>query len=208
MPSFRLRAVLIAVVIAAFGAAGCVQAQEDAGVSSERPSFQDTTDYNLIYVPTPPEVVDRMMELGGVSSQDTVYDLGSGDGRMVIRAARQYDAYGVGIEIDHERVVKSRKNAKKAGVTDQVEFREKDFFKADFSEATVLLLYLLPDKLDKLKSKLVDEVEPGTPIVTHDFQFDGWEPDSSARVAVSDPIWGQYKENYRWTEPDEPTTSE
>lgn len=203
MPSFRLRAVLIAVLVA-LGAAGCVQAQEtEPGASSNAPSFQDTTEYNLIYVPTPPKVVDRMMKLGGVSAQDTVFDLGSGDGRMVIRAARQHDAYGVGIEIDEELVAEARKNAKKAGVTDQVEFREQDFFKADISDATVLLLYLLPDKLEDLQPKLIDDLEAGTPIVTHDFRFHGWEPEKSVRIPVSSGFWGGQKTIYLWRVPEE-----
>ncbi len=209
MSSFRLRAVLIAVVIAAFGAAGCVQAQEsEPPTSTDAPSFRDTTEYNLIYVPTPPKVVDRMMELANITSRDTVFDLGSGDGRMVIRAAKQHDAYGVGIEIDEELVAEARKNAQKAGVTDQVEFREQDFFKADISEATVLLLYLLPDKLEDLQPKLIDELETGTPIVTHDFRFHGWEPEKSVRIPVSSGFWGGQKTIYLWRVPEEQSTSE
>ncbi len=147
------------------------------------------------YVPTSKPVVDRMLEMAAVDSSDTVYDLGSGDGRIVIQAAQKYGARGVGVEIDPELVREARKNARKAGVSDLVEFREGDLFKTDISEATVVTLYLLPSVNEKLRPKLFNELTPGTPVVSHDFDMGEWEPEK--RVDMDgDTV-------YRWTIPEE-----
>lgn len=127
------------------------------------------------FVPTPPQVVDRMLELAGVSKDDVVYDLGSGDGRIVIRAARKYGARGVGVEIDPELVERSRARAREEGVERLVEFREQDALTVDFSEATVVTLYMLPEFNAKLRP-LLQRLRPGTRVVSHDFDIEGWQP--------------------------------
>jgi len=131
------------------------------------------------YVPTPEPVVDRMLELADVDETDVIYDLGSGDGRIVIRAAQKYGAQGVGIEIDPERVREARQNARDAGVGHLVEFRQGDLFEADISEATVVTLYLLPSVNQKLRPKLFEQLAPGTPVVSHDFDMGRWEPEQT-----------------------------
>lgn len=128
------------------------------------------------YVPTPDEVVREMLELAKVESRDTVYDLGSGDGRIVIAAAKDFGAHGVGIDIDPERIAESRANAETAGVSERVRFIQQDLFGADLKEATVVTLYLLPGVNNRLKPKLLAELRPGTRVVSHSFDIEGWDP--------------------------------
>jgi len=146
------------------------------------------------YVPTPKPVVDRMLELADVGPNDVVYDLGSGDGRIVIRAARKYGARGVGIEIDPKRVEEARQNAKNAGVSDLVEFRRGDLFEADFGDATAVTLYLLPSVNQELRPLLFEQLVPGTPVVSHDFDMGDWSPEQTVEVG-DDTI-------YHWTIPE------
>jgi ribosomal protein L11 methylase PrmA len=134
------------------------------------------------FVPTPDAVVARMLTLAKVGPKDVVYDLGSGDGRIVIAAARQHGARGVGIDIDPERVKEARLNARQAGVAHRVEFREGDLFKADIGEASVVTLYLLPRINLELRPKLLRELRPGTRIVSHGFDMGDWQPAATARV--------------------------
>ena len=147
------------------------------------------------YVPTSQPTVNRMLELANVDQDDVVYDLGSGDGRIVIQAAKKYGARGVGIEIDPELVKEARKNAQEAGVSDLVEFRQADLFKTDLSEATVITMYLLPSVNMKLRPKLFKELKPGTPVVSHDFDMGKWEPEQTVELE-GDTV-------YRWTIPEE-----
>ena len=130
---------------------------------------------DVIYVPTPHEVVDDMLRLANVKKGDVLYDLGSGDGRIAITAAKRYGIRAVGIDIDTERIREAKENARKAGVTSLVEFRQEDLFKADFREATVVTLYLLPDLNVKLRPKLWSELKPGTRIVSHQFDMGNWK---------------------------------
>ena len=134
------------------------------------------------YVPTPQEVVNRMLELAKVKKGDVLYDLGCGDGRIVITAAQKYGARGVGIDINPERIREARENAKKAGVTDLVEFRQQDLFKTNFTEASVVTLYLLPDVNVKLRPQLLKQLKPGTRIVSHDFDMGEWKPEKVVSV--------------------------
>jgi SAM-dependent methyltransferase len=127
------------------------------------------------FVPTPPEVVDRMLELAEMKAGDVLYDVGSGDGRIVIRAAKKYGTRGVGIEIDGELVDRARSQAKIEAVDHLVEFREQDALTADISEATVVTLYMLPEFNAKLRPKL-EKLKPGARIVSHDFGIEGWPP--------------------------------
>jgi SAM-dependent methyltransferase len=131
------------------------------------------------YVPTPPDVVEKMLELAGVTRNDVVYDLGCGDGRLVITAAKKYGARGFGIDIDPERIAESRANAKAAGVDDLVTFREQDALAANVSDATVVTLYLLSSSNLKLRPLLTRQLKPGARIVSHAFGMGDWEPDQS-----------------------------
>lgn len=128
------------------------------------------------FVPTPESTVDEMLKMAGVSPGDIVYDLGSGDGRIIITAVKNYGARGVGVDIDPERITEANQNAHKAGVAQQVEFRQGDLFKADIGEATVVTLYLLPEVNERLKPKLLSELKPGTRIVSHAFDMGDWKP--------------------------------
>ncbi|HEV2763660.1 MAG TPA: class I SAM-dependent methyltransferase [Pyrinomonadaceae bacterium] len=135
------------------------------------------------YVPTPEPVVNEMLSLAKVSKGDVVYDLGCGDGRLVITAVKKFGARkGVGVDIDPVRVRESNENAQKAGVTDRVKFVEQDLFETDFSEATVVTLYLLPDVNLRLRPKLLKELKPGTRIVSHAFDMGDWKPEKVVTV--------------------------
>jgi len=129
------------------------------------------------YVPTPPEVVDRMLQIAGVGSEDFVMDLGSGDGRIAIAAVKDYGARGaLGVDLNPERIAEAQANAQKAGVADKVEFREEDLFRTDFSRASVITMYLLPDVNLALRDKIL-KLKPGTRVVSHAFDMEDWEAD-------------------------------
>jgi SAM-dependent methyltransferase len=123
------------------------------------------------YVPSPEEVVDRMLTVAAITKDDVVYDLGSGDGRIPIAAAKKYGARGVGLDINPDRITESRANAKAAGVEPLVEFREQDVMTADFSQATVVTLYLLASANAQLRPIITKQVRPGTRIVSHAFSM-------------------------------------
>jgi SAM-dependent methyltransferase len=137
---------------------------------------------DVIFVPTPTEVVEAMLKAAKVTKNDVVYDLGCGDGRIVITAAKEYGARGIGIDIDPQRISEARANAEKAGVTDRVKFLEQDLFETDFHEATVVALYLLPSLNLKLRPKLWKELKPGTRIVSHAFDMGDWKPEQEIDV--------------------------
>jgi ribosomal protein L11 methylase PrmA len=132
---------------------------------------------DVIYVPTPPEVVEEMLRIADVKKGDVLYDLGSGDGRIAVTAAKKYGIRAVGIDIDPDRIREANENAKKAGVENLVKFRNEDLFKANISEATVVTLYLLPDLNVKLRPRLWKELKPGTRIVSHQFDMAEWKPE-------------------------------
>jgi SAM-dependent methyltransferase len=202
----RFRTVLPALV-ALLITAGCVTgcgpeteratstASPDTGQSAVDILVPSSSDPDVPYVPTPQRVVDRMLEVADVSENDVLYDLGSGDGRIPIRAAQQYGARGVGIEIDSALVRKARRNAEEAGVADRVRFRQADLFEIDISEATVVTLYLLPSVNLRLRPKLFEELAPGTRVVSHDFDMDEWEPEE--RIEVGNDVI------FFWTIPEE-----
>lgn len=133
------------------------------------------------YVPTPQDVVDRMLAVAQVTSSDVVYDLGSGDGRIVITAAKKYGARGVGIDIDSERIAESRRNARDAGVTALVEFRRGDILQADVSKATVVTLYLVSSANMKLRPLLTRQLPAGARVVSHTFGMGDWVPEKVER---------------------------
>ncbi|MCP3138746.1 SAM-dependent methyltransferase [Pyxidicoccus xibeiensis] len=130
------------------------------------------------YVPTPEAAVEGMLKLAEVKAGDTVYDLGSGDGRIVISAVKNHGASrAVGVDINPERITEANENARRAGVQDKVEFRQGDLFDADIGDATVVTLYLLPSVNERLKPKLLAELKPGTRIVSHGFDMGDWKPE-------------------------------
>ena len=137
------------------------------------------------FVPTPERVVEKMLEVAKVGPKDMVYDLGSGDGRIVIAAAKKHGARGVGIDIDPDRIREARDNARKAGVSERVEFRQEDLFRADFRDATVVTMYLLSAVNLQLRPKLLAELKPGTRIVSHAFDMGDWEPLATYKVGSS-----------------------
>jgi SAM-dependent methyltransferase len=133
------------------------------------------------YVPTPDEVVQSMLKLAGVHDGDVVYDLGCGDGRIVIAAAR-LGARGVGVDINPDRIREARLNARQAGVEDKVKFLEADLFTAPIQDATVVTLYLLPSVNLKLRPKLWKDLKPGTRVVSHAFDMGDWKPEKTDEV--------------------------
>ena len=135
------------------------------------------------YLPSTRVAVDEMLRLAGTGPDDLVVDLGSGDGRVVIAAARDYGARGLGIELDPKLVAESEANARQAGVAERVEFRQGDVLVADYRAATIVTLYLLPNLVDKLKPRLLAELKPGTRIVAHDYGFSDWKPDRSVVIS-------------------------
>jgi len=144
------------------------------------------------FVPTPVEVIDKILELAEVKKGDVVYDLGSGDGRIVIRAAQKHGVRAVGIEMDSLLLAKARKDAKAAGVSHLVEFRAEDALKADISKATVVTLYMLPWFNEAMKPSFKKYLKPGTRIVAHDFGIEGWEPDKTEKMPEPEKKLGGY----------------
>jgi cyclopropane fatty-acyl-phospholipid synthase-like methyltransferase len=146
-------------------------------------SFASDYPEEIPFVPTPIEVVDKMLELAEVKKGDVLYDLGSGDGRIVIRAAKKYGIRAVGIEMDRLLLDKARKDAKAAGVGHLVQFRSEDALKANISAATVVTMYMLPWFNEKMKPNFQKMLKPGARIVAHDFGIEGWEPDKTEKLS-------------------------
>jgi SAM-dependent methyltransferase len=134
------------------------------------------------YVPSTEEAVQAMLELAAVKKTDIVYDLGCGDGRIVIAAAKNFGARGVGIDINPERIQEAKANAKKAGVEHLVRFEEADLFEADFRQATVVTLFLLPTVNEKLRPKLREQLKPGARVVSNTFDMGEWKPDREVNL--------------------------
>ncbi len=158
----RAHALIVAALLAAGGATAAAARQPD-----------------VIYVPTPQELVEDMLRLADVKQGDVLYDLGSGDGRIPVTAAKKYGVRAVGIDIDPERIREAAANAKKHGVARLVTFRRQDLFKADFREATVVTLYLLPELNLRLRPQLLKQLRPGTRVVSHQFDMGDWRPDKT-----------------------------
>ncbi|HYJ14928.1 MAG TPA: class I SAM-dependent methyltransferase [Candidatus Limnocylindria bacterium] len=158
----------------------------------------------LPYVPTPQIVVDEMLKLAAVNEKDFVVDLGSGDGRMIITAARTFKANGLGVDIDATLVELATRHARNEAVSDRAKFIEQDMFKADISKATVVTLYVLPDFMEKLRPKLMRELKPGARIVAHDYYMSEWRPDRFAEMDVPEKKAANGTEKaylYLWTVP-------
>ena len=185
-----LRTILCAIVLASFVAGiGCGE-QPTPGPSSLRAP-------DVHYEPTSPEVVEVMLRLANVKASEVVYDLGCGDGRIVITAVREFGARGVCVDIDPQRIAESRKNARAAGVADHIRFLNQDLFVTDLSEAAVVMLFLSPALNLKVRPKLLRELKPGARIVSHWHDMGDWKPQKTVRVQSS----GRERSVYLWTIP-------
>ena len=153
------------------------------------------------YVPTTEAAVDAMLKLANVTSSDIVYDLGCGDGRIVIAAARKYGAHAVGVDLNPDRIAEAKANAKKAGVEDLVRFEEGDLFKADIHEATVVTLFLLSSVNMRLRPRLLSELRPGTRIVSNTFDMGDWKPEKEDTVGNTDEETFLSHKLYYWVVP-------
>jgi hypothetical protein len=153
---------------------------------------------DVIYYPTPPETVAEMLRMAKIKKGDVLYDLGSGDGRIPIAAAKEYGIRAVGIEIDPKLVTEANENARQAGVSQLVTFRNEDMFRINLSGATVVTLYLSEKLNVLLRPKLLSELRPGSRILSHDFRMGDWQPEQTVRVP-----WGKlYRTVYLWTVPE------
>jgi ribosomal protein L11 methylase PrmA len=175
--------VLVATMIVASLPGAAVAVAQDA--PTRRP--------DVIYVPTPEAVVEAMLQVANVGKNDIVYDLGCGDGRIPVTAARKYGARGVGIDIDPQRIREANENVEKNKVGDRVKIIQGDLFEQDLSQATVVTLYLLPSLNVKLMPKLMKELKPGTRIVSHAFDMGDWKPEKELDV--------EGRKVYYWTIP-------
>jgi hypothetical protein len=140
------------------------------------------------YVPSPQSVVSDMLRYADVNNRDFLIDLGSGDGRIVLTAAKVFGARGFGVEIKDELVTKSNEAAKNEGLADRVKFIKQDLFKTDISQATVVTMYLLPDTVNMLKDKFLTELRPGTRIISHDYPLTGWIPEKYVQMDLEDKV--------------------
>jgi SAM-dependent methyltransferase len=161
-------------------------------------TWQSFRGYDVPYVPTPPEVVDEMLRLAGVKAGDVLYDLGCGDGRIVIAAAKRHGVRAVGIDIDPLRIQESNANAAAAGLAGKVRFIQQDLFEADFKDATVVTMYLLTSVNLRLRPKLLTDLRPGTRLVSHSFGMEDWRPDKDTVVATS---YGDERNVHFWIVP-------
>ena len=203
----RLRAIGVAVFATVVAACAVAQQQSSPEVQQQAtpaasPQTKKEVKKDVPYVPTPQNVVDEMLTLANVTKDDVVYDLGSGDGRLVITAVKKFGAKrGFGVDIDPERVAEGNANAKAAGVTDRVTFAVQDLFQTDLKDATVVTLYLLPEVNLKLRPKLLSELRPGTRVVSHSFDMGDWKAEKTVTVQPG----GQRL--YFWTIPAKTTQS-
>jgi 2-polyprenyl-3-methyl-5-hydroxy-6-metoxy-1,4-benzoquinol methylase len=177
-------------------------ATPQAALSQE---FSQRPRLDVPFVPTNEEVVEEMIRIAQITKGDIVYDLGCGDGRIVIAAARKSGAACVGVDIDPARIKECRENAAKAGVSERVKFYQKDLFQTDLSGATVVTLYLLPDVNLKLRPKLLKELKPGARIVSHNYHMKQWRPDDFRRIGAHTVYFWVVPANvsgtWKWTVP-------
>ena len=171
----RIAALFAAVVVAA--AMPAARAQDVQPTKNAGP-----------YVPSPQSVVADMLKVAEVDASDFIIDLGSGDGRIVLTAAKVFGAQGFGVEIKDELVKRSNEAARQQGIADRVKFLKQDLFKTDISQATVLTMYLLPDTVNLLKDKLLAELRPGTRIISHDYPLTGWIPEKYIQMDLDDKV--------------------
>jgi len=175
-----LRITAFASLVLTMALSACAQTTAQAPSAASQKGLRAP---DVIFVPTPHEVVDAMLKVAKVSQGDVLYDLGSGDGRIPITAAQKYGvARAVGIDINPERIREANENRRKAGVGDRVRFINADLFESDLRDATVITLYLLPELNLKLLPKLLKELKPGTRVVSHAFDMGTWQPEQALDV--------------------------
>jgi precorrin-6B methylase 2 len=180
---------LVTAVLCAAGFAGAL-----AHLVARQATEPQSRPADVVYIPTAPDVVAAMLEMANVTKDDVVYDLGSGDGRIVIAAVKDYGAArGVGVEIDPVRILEANANARQAGVTDRVQFIQGDVLEADVREATVVTLFMSPSINLKLRPKLMAQLKPGSRVVSHAFDMGDWKP-TQTRPVRGRPL-------YLWTIP-------
>ncbi len=172
-----------ALVLGLFVFAGLLSVASTA--AAQELNWQPYRGYDVPFVPTPPEVVDEMLRLAGVKAGDVLYDLGCGDGRIVIAAAKRYGVKAIGIDIDPVRISESNENAAAAGLAGKVRFIQEDLFAANFKDATVVTMYLLTSVNLRLRPKLLTDLRPGTRLVSHSFEMGDWLPDKTVVVTTS-----------------------
>ena len=163
---------------------GLVSANDPAFARSGAALSVPVAQLNVPYVPTPQAVVDKMLEIANVTGADYVIDLGSGDGRIPITAAKRFGSKAMGVDLDPIRIQEAKANAVNARVTDKVEFKQQDLFKTDISKATVLTMYLLPRVNMELRPRILSELKPGARVVSHSFDMGDWKPDKTVKVDV------------------------
>jgi precorrin-6B methylase 2 len=183
-----LRAAVSAALLLSFALSACAQ------TATQQAPQKELRAPDVVFVPTPPDVVEAMLKVAKVGKGDVLYDLGSGDGRIPITAAQKYGiARGIGIDINPERIKEANENLRKARVGDRVRFVNADLFESDLRDATVITLYLLPALNLKLLPKLLKEVKPGTRVVSHAFDMGSWRPEQALKVGT--------RSVYFWTIP-------
>jgi SAM-dependent methyltransferase len=175
----RARSLALIGLIALTLLGGCAAAPSAPPTAAERPKL------DVVWVPSPPEVVTAMLDAAKVGPSDLVYDLGCGEGEILIAAAQRYGARGVGVDLDPDRIRNAKANAARAGVTNRVTFIQQDLFKTDVSPATVVTLYLLPELNVRLRPVLQRTLRPGTRIVSHDFDMGDWKPERTIEVDLT-----------------------
>jgi SAM-dependent methyltransferase len=176
--------------------AGFLTAPPPAGAQDL--DWQAFKGYDVPYVPTPVEVVDEMLRLAGLKAGDVLYDLGCGDGRIVIAAAKRYGVRAIGVDIDPLRIRECEDNAAAAGLTGKVRFLRQDLFETDFRDATVITMYLLTSVNMRLRPKLLSDLKPGTRLVSHSFEMGEWRPDKTTVVTTS---FGDERDVHFWVVP-------
>jgi precorrin-6B methylase 2 len=180
--------------VIALALTGCGEGESSAPASANPATTAESHEPDIHFVPTPTPVADQLLAMADLSEVDVLYDLSSGDGRIPIAAARDYGVRGVGIDIDPVRISEARRNAREAGVYHLVTFHQADLFETDISEASVVTLYLLSTLNLKLRPKLLEELDPGSRMVSHAFGMSGWEPDEVRKV--------NDRTIYMWTVPE------
>ena len=188
----RLRFAIAAAAILSLGA---------VALSAQKAAAPKPRDPDVPYVPTTPEAVEAMLKLGEVKKTDMLYDLGCGDGRIVIAAAKTFGTRGVGIDIDPQRIKEANENAKRAGVESLVRFEQGDLFEANFAEATVVTLFLLPRINLKLKPRLLEQLKPGTRVVSNTFDMGDWKAEKESSVDNEDFDTGLSRKFFLWRIP-------
>jgi predicted O-methyltransferase YrrM len=188
--AIRIKVLGVTVVALMLGLSVTVDSPYAAGTATAAPSaapasskIEKKPKLDVGYMPTPYEIVEKMLNMANVRNSDLVYDLGCGDGRVVIMAAKERGATGVGVDLDPVRIRESEENARKAGVADRVRFFQQDLFKTEIGEATVVMLYLWPEVNIRLRPKLFAELKPGTRILSHNHDMGEWKPDQYAEIS-------------------------